>query len=715
MTTSSFSGPLRDDEKAVKRLTWRSYLAALAYGILFVLFTMATLVIQWPLSGQYNLEVGDVSPVDIRAPERIEYISESLTEQRRLEAELRVPDVYEPQRRVRTEQVAYARDVLDYIETVRYDTFASDQEKLVNLVNAENVPLEEATWQQVLDLEEEPWQRIRNEVPAALNVIMLREIRDTQLASARRTVPNYIDLEDEDEADVAIALVQGLLKPNAFYNSERTEIARQEIRNKVPSETVSYEQNEIIIRQGDVVEQRHIEALNELGLNQPGWDWWQLLSALLISLALAAVFGLSLYKNDSAYLLDNRQMGLLMALLATFLLLVKLMVPGRPVFAYVFPLAALTMLIGPLLGQALTFLVTIYFGIIIGYLTDGSVAIVTYAVIGALIGTLVLGRAERTTYFVRAGAAVALSNLVLLLAFNVPLDSTDLGGYAELAVAAAVNGLLVASITLIGFYLLGAIFDLATPLRLMELARPNHPLLRELMMKAPGTYHHSLLVSNLAEQAAEAVGADAFLTRVGAYYHDIGKLARPYFFVENRLEGTDPHDQLDPWSSAQIIISHVKDGQELARRHKLPRRIRDFISEHQGTGLVRMFYLEAQKISGEDQVDEADFRYPGPKPQSKETALLMLADSCESAVRAARPESKEEIDEIVRKIINGKLIGGQLSESDLTLRDMERARKVFVRSLQGVHHPRIKYPEPKPEIEEPLTDEPAQVSAATGS
>jgi putative nucleotidyltransferase with HDIG domain len=212
-------------------------------------------------------------------------------------------------------------------------------------------------------------------------------------------------------------------------------------------------------------------------------------------------------------------------------------------------------------------------------------------------------------------------------------------------------------------------------------------------------------------ERTEAVGADAFLTRVGSYYHDIGKMARPHFFVENRLEGTSPHEQLDPWSSAQIIISHIKDGLEMARRYKLPRRIRDFIAEHQGTGMVRYFYHEAQKQAGEDQVvDEKDFRYPGPRPQSKETAILMLADSCESAVRAARPDSKEELDETVRRIINQRLIEGELSDSDLTLRDLETIRNVFVGLLQGVHHPRIQYPEVKPQLPLAASNEQQQQS-----
>jgi hypothetical protein len=329
------------------------------------------------------------------------------------------------------------------------------------------------------------------------------------------------------------------------------------------------------------------------------------------------------------------------------------------------------------------------------YLSNGSVELVVYLMLGGLVGTLVLRKGERTSAFITAGAVVSGISLALLLAFNLPLGGLDLTGSIQLATAGLANGAIAASITLIGFYLLGAIFDIATPLRLMELARPNHPLLRDLVTKAPGTYHHSLLVSNMAEQAAEAIGADAFLTRVGAYYHDVGKINRPYFFVENRMQGIDPHAQLDPWSSAKIIINHVKDGEEMARRHKLPHRVRDFIVEHQGTGIVRVFYHQAQQAAAPNPVDEKDFRYPGPKPQSRETALVMLADSCESAVRAMRPDTKEEIDELVRKIINQKLIEGELSQSPLTLMDLETTRRIFVQSLQGAHHPRIIYPEAK--------------------
>lgn len=708
MTSPSKSaGPLASSGTVQSRqVSLSTRFKALAYGVVFVVLTTLVLAVQWPTSGRYALTVGEVSPADIRAPVSIEYISETDTEEARLQAERRIADVYEPVRRVRSEQVDRARAIFALIDGQRADNSLTAEQKSAAILELPDVQLEGADIAAILSLDDEAWERVKVEAPGALNVILLGEIRDTTLVAARRRVPSYIDLRDDTEAAVTIALVRALLKPNMLPNEERTQAARDEARNAVAPQTGQYAAGEIIVRAGDVLTARHIEALDKLDLYQPGLDWWRVGSAFLISIALAAIFGLYIVRAGSEDLANPRRLSLLLALLAGFLLLAKLMVPDSTVLQYFFPLGALTMLIAALLGLQWMLLVTIYFGVVLGALASNPLPMITYAMVGSVIGALVVGRGERTSAFVRAGLAIALANVLIVAAFEMPFSSLDLTGHVQLFAAAVVNGALAASLTLIGFYFFGAIFDIATPLRLMELSRPNHPLLRDLVTKAPGTYHHSLLVSNLAEQAAESIGADPYLTRVGAYYHDVGKIFRPHFFVENRADGVDPHSQLDPWSSAQIIITHVKDGLELAKKHKLPHRIRDFIAEHQGTGLVRFFYYEAQKIAGPEGVDEKDFRYPGPKPRSKETALLMLADSCESAVRAARPQTREEIDEIVRKIINQKLIEGELSESPMTLQDLETVRQVFVRSLKGVHHPRVVYPEParQPLIPSPIAE-----------
>jgi cyclic-di-AMP phosphodiesterase PgpH len=297
--------------------------------------------------------------------------------------------------------------------------------------------------------------------------------------------------------------------------------------------------------------------------------------------------------------------------------------------------------------------------------------------------------------FLQAGLAVALTNAVVIVLFGLLGTEQDAVKVAIDALAGMVMGGLAASLALAAFLGLSALLHLTTPFQLMELARPNHPLFRQLLLKAPGTYHHTLLVSNMAEEAANRVGADGLLARVGAYYHDIGKTVRPYFFTENRIGEENPHERLDPQTSAQIVISHVPDGMDLAERYRLPAAIRAFIPEHQGTGLALSFYRQAVKAAGEgESVPEEEFRYPGPRPQSKETAIVMLADSCEARTRSMKPGSIGEMDQIIRETIKYKLETGELDECDLTLRDLETIRSAFLDVLQGVFHPRVQYPEP---------------------
>jgi putative nucleotidyltransferase with HDIG domain len=269
-----------------------------------------------------------------------------------------------------------------------------------------------------------------------------------------------------------------------------------------------------------------------------------------------------------------------------------------------------------------------------------------------------------------------------------------------------VNGLGSSIMAAGGGILLGRIFGITTSWQLLELANPTHPLLRRLMNEAPGTYHHSLIVGNLAERSAEEVGADSLLARVVAYYHDIGKLRRPYFFIENQMDGVNAHDSLEPGESARIIAAHVTDGVELAERYGVPARIRDMIPQHHGTRLVSFFYQQAAQ-SARSEVRVEDFTYPGPKPQSKEAAIVMLADSVEAATRASRDHSPEAINSLVDKIILQRLAEGQLDECDLTLRDLQRIKVSFCTLLVGMYHPRIEYPERKPEPERELLAAPA--------
>ncbi|HQE99143.1 MAG TPA: HDIG domain-containing protein, partial [Anaerolineae bacterium] len=259
------------------------------------------------------------------------------------------------------------------------------------------------------------------------------------------------------------------------------------------------------------------------------------------------------------------------------------------------------------------------------------------------------------------------------------------------------GGVIGGGLTLGGLFLLAPLFDLITTFRLVELSHPNHPLLQRLLREAPGTFHHTMMVASMAEQAAERIGANALLTRAGTYYHDVGKLARPYFFIENQEGLSNPHDRLDPQTSADIVIGHVNDGLKLARQYGLPERIRAFISEHHGTMRASFFYQKAVDAAGGEAslVDESLFRYPGPRPQSVETALTMLADSAEAATRAARPTSAEEIARVVNGVFQTRINNGQLSECPITLEELEIVKATYIELLRGAFHPRIQYPEIK--------------------
>jgi hypothetical protein len=317
-----------------------------------------------------------------------------------------------------------------------------------------------------------------------------------------------------------------------------------------------------------------------------------------------------------------------------------------------------------------------------------------------------LGRASRLTSFFAAGGAIAICGSTITLIFNLPQPISDWIVIATLSGAALLNGLASASLAVLLQFFLAQFLGMTTALQLMEISRPDHPLLQHLLRTAPGTYQHSLQVANLAEQAADSIEADTLLTRVGALYHDVGKTVNPMFFIENQAPGSpNPHDELEPLPSAQIIIKHVPDGLELARKYRLPGRIQDFILEHHGTMITRYQYTNAVKaVNGdEEQVDREHFRYPGPRPRSRETAILMLADGSEARVRAERPEDKEKIRDLVKDVIQNRLTAGQLDETDLTLRDLDAITDSFTATLRGMYHPRIEYPQlEKPSI--PVTD-----------
>jgi putative nucleotidyltransferase with HDIG domain len=678
-------------------------LRAVLMGLLFVILSSLILVLKIPPGGSNEqLNVGNVVQRDVLAPERITYVSQIQTEAARARAEAAVAEVYDPpDTRVARQQVARARQIFDYFDSVRADNYASLDEKRELIAAVNDLTLTNSIIDSMLTANSEIWAVIKAETITVLDQAMRDEIRPNQLAAARRRLPMLLDLDVSDQAAaVVIAIVEDLIQPNTFVNEQRTAEERQLAREGVQPVVVTYEKNQRILRAGDLVRPADVEALEELGLQQPIFHLSAVVGDVTFITLIGLVIGLYLLRFRPRVLGQPRHMWLLLLLLLLFVGMIRLMVPGHTLLPYVFPMAALSIMLAALIEVQLSILVTILIGLVIGYVAGGSLEFTIYAVVGGLVGVFSLGPVERVNRLLWSGVYVALTNVAIVLIFRLPGGDFDSVGLLQLIGAGAANGAFSASLTLIGFFLVGNFLGITTSLQLLDLARPTQPLLRQLLLRAPGTYHHSLMVSNLAEQAAEQIGADALLTRVGAYYHDVGKIMRPYFFVENQMNGINVQDRLDPRTSAQIIISHVKDGLDLAKKYRLPRDVRAFIPEHQGRGLIKYFYHQAlEQADDPSQVDEADFRYPGPRPQSKETAIVMLADSCEAAVRAAHPNSVEEIDKIARRIINDKLANGDLDECDLTTRDLDQIRSAFVKILQGVFHPRIKYPE---EVKEEL-------------
>jgi hypothetical protein len=503
--------------------------------------------------------------------------------------------------------------------------------------------------------------------------------------------------------------------PNSLYSESLTVTARQKARDAAEPVTRSFKSGEIIVRRGQVIDALDVEALHALGLGQPSLTGKDVASAAaLVTLSLAFML-FYLLRRNSTLMQDPRGLGIITGLYLVFLLGARLVVPAYPGIAYIFPLAAYGLTACVLFGAEPALISSTPLAVLAAYGASNSLDLTMFYMFSSLFGVLAMGRARRLTAFFRAGAVVALCGIVIVLAYRLPQNNSDWLGVLSLGTSSLLNGIASASLTVLLQFFLAQFLGMTTALQLMEISRPDHPLLQFILRNAPGTYQHSLQVANLAEQAAERIGADPLLTRVGALYHDAGKALNPVFFVENQPSGNlNPHDDLDPVTSAQTIIQHVADGLELARQHRLPRRIQDFIVEHHGSMLTRYQYVRAVQAAGGDEksIDDGQFRYPGPRPKSRETAILMLADGCEARVRADHPKDAEELRLLIKKVISERVASGQLDKTMLTLRDLDKIVDSFTATLRGIYHPRIQYPQLEPG-DEPLEILPGNLTQKT--
>jgi cyclic-di-AMP phosphodiesterase PgpH len=644
------------------------------------------------------LQAGQVAPQDYQAPRNAEYISEVRTEQQRRAAENGVAEVYTPpDRTIARRQVELLRAALQFIQSVRDDPNTLPADKRTSLTTLADINLSDQAIESILSMTDARWAAAQNESTLLLDRIFRNSIRERiNLESTRQGVPGLVSFSlNEEQTDLVVELVTPFVVANSFVSEEQTLAAREHARQAVQPITQTYVAGELVVQRGAVLTEANIEALRTLELIKPGNPAVEYLSSAALVAVFMVFIGMYFHRRRPYYYNDGRSLLLIAVLFLLFLLMARLLIPYRTLVPYFFPLPAFGLLVATLFGPGGALLLSLGLSVLTGYNLPNSLDLSIYFMFASLISILSLGKAQRFGAFIWAGIVATLAGTAILVAYRLPQSEIDILGFFQLIGAALLMGLLSASLALILQYLLAEALGLTTPLRLVEISRPDTPLLQFLLRSAPGTYQHSLQVSNLAEQAAEKLGMDTLLIRVGVLYHDAGKAINPPFFIENQMpDNLNPHDDLDPHIAAQTIIRHVTDGVALARKHRLPKRIQDFMLEHHGTLITRYQYMQAVKAAGNDssQVDEDKFRYPGPIPRSRETALLMLADGVEARARSNRPKTEEELRQIVQQTIDFCQKEGQLAETRFTLKDLTIITDSFVSTLTGLYHPRIAYP-----------------------
>jgi len=686
---------MKNSRKATRGFIFRQVL----FGLGLTLLTAFILVFSFP--NDFDLVAGDVAPRDIRSPMDFTYVSDILTAQAQEDAVRRVETVYTPPDfNIAREQYDRARQVLAYLRELRADIYASEPQSYAwTLAVPELADLPLSTVNIILKMSDTSWNRVQIEFLSLLDQVMRQQrIREEDMNSVRAGISARVALDlGQDEAIVVSDLVKRFLRPNVFFDEVATETARRDARNNVVPVSRKFRSGEVIVREGNIVSDLNVEALDELGLAAQEWDWFDFGMALLLSVAATLSLGLYLWRFQPEALATARSEVLLFLLLILFLLLARTLTASSDLLPYLFPGAALAMLLTTTVGLPSAVGVMIYMGGVCGWLAGRSLGFAILVALSGIMGALTLPRYEQTGTIFRSGLLSGLFGALALFAFFADDVRADPIPMALKAGVCVVAGLVSGGLTVGGLFLLAPLFDLTTTFRLTELSRPNHPLLQRLLREAPATFNHVMMVTSLAEQAAERIGANALLTRVGAYYHDVGKLARPYFFIENQQGLSNPHDRLDPYTSVDVLKGHVRDGLKLAREYRLPERITAFIPEHHGTTRASYFYRKAIEAAGgeTDLVDESQFRYPGPAPRSRETLLVMLADGSEAATRARRPSTPEELTEVVNSIFAQRIADGQLDNCPITMQELHVVKTTYIDLLRGAFHPRVQYPEPK--------------------
>ncbi|EGT4136516.1 TPA: HD family phosphohydrolase [Clostridium perfringens] len=666
---------------------FKDYKKIILYIITFIVLycTLMTGII----TRKYDLKVGDIPKSDIKAHREI--IDESATEARKKEAEEKVDKQYSLRTDVQKQSEEKIKGFFSSVEKV----LAQDkpEEEKAKLIPRAPFKITDAQANKIASMNEQSTKKLESVCIDALNKAYeapIEDGNDQDLKDAKKEYTDFISSSDLSDSEKAIALnFVSVIEPNFFYDKEKTDELIKETLKQVPP--VMIKKNQIVVSEGEPVTAHQLELLGTLGLLSDS------ASALYIYIALGVLVIIVMYLQygyiNKYYPDINKEFSkiVMISILNVFpVILARLF---GMMSNYIIPLACMPMLITLLLNYKISLVFSMLNVILIGGAVGFNPNIIILAILNVVLGGTLLRKMQQRNDILYSSITVAVLSSILTFSVGTLTTNNFMEILADSTFAAA--GAILSGILTIGVLpFFESTFDIVTNAKLLELSNPNNPLLKKLLMEAPGTYHHSILVANLAELAAEQVGGNPLLARIGAYYHDVGKTKRPYFFRENQFGKKNPHDRLKPEVSSKIIISHVKDGSELAKEYNLPKTIHDFIVTHHGETLVKYFYLTVKNNSeNPDEVKEEDFKYPGPKPMSKEQGIVMLADSTEAAVRSINEPTEEKIEKMVNNIIDDKLASGQLDNCDLTLRDISKIKKCFLKALNGIHHERIEYPD----------------------
>ncbi len=657
-----------------------------------------------------NLQLGQPSAVDLVASRTI--VDRLSTQALQEEAIAAVPTIWEVTTSVKSSSINRLNVFLQTIRTVNSLPLSGNQTRLSLLkerLDAAYTQIPDDNLQNLLLLND---TELTEQAQILLNVISEiydRGVKEADLNEAKKQGRAKLTELLPNAADLPIwqSLLELNLHINVVPNLEATRSAQQAAKDKV--EAIVILKGQSIIRKGQLVDEHQWAILSDLGMLDADIDWLMVAGSAGFVLLLSVIYGIALYLNFRA-VFDQPRLILVIGLVMVLTLLI-----GRAVIeilpSVLIPIPAAVLILAVLFNDRLALLSGIFLSILAALMADMDFTVLVTFLLTSWVTVLGSNRIRQRTELIYIGAWVGLAGFLSIGFMRILLSGVSLEQIVYALWGAAIGVITgILALGLLPFFEMG--FRILTPLKLLELANSNHPLLKRLLMEAPGTYQHSMMVANLAEGAAEAIGADALLARAGAYFHDVGKIRRPMYFVENQSHWDNPHNGLPPQLSAAILISHIKEGLELGREYKLPIELMEFIATHQGNMTAGHFYNLAKEQAGEALPPKAeDFSYPGPIPVSKEAAILMLADCCEAAVRSIPDSTPEKITEMVQKLIKVRVSSGQLSDCALSLHEINQVENVLISRLISMYHKRIQY-KTLPEQLEPTEERQASNSKA---